>query len=71
MKELTRKQKLAALAAFALLNLSQAMRLLMKHGSDVIFGLQGRTWAFGCLALCVVTLAVAVGAMLKQDKPQQ
>lgn len=47
-----------------------ATLFLFKHGSELVFGLQSRTWGFGMLALQVCLVVALLSLMLKPDTPQ-
>ena len=63
-----------ALGAVALANsamfLSFGASRLFKHGSELVFGLQARTWGFVLLGLAIVGLAGAIGVLVSSQKPR-
>jgi hypothetical protein len=50
---------------------SSAAGRLFKHGSELVFGLEARTWGFATLALAVICIGGAIAVMVQPDKPQQ
>ena len=43
---------------------------LLKHGSEHVFGLDGRTWAFALLGLAVVGIAAAIAILVSAQNPR-
>jgi hypothetical protein len=42
---------------------------MLKHGSESVFGLDGRVWAFALLGLAVVGAGVAIALLVSARKP--
>jgi len=63
-KQEKQKRLRLSLAAVLICNsvvmLSMASGFLFKHGPELIFGLQARTWGFGVLGLMIVSLTFAM-----------
>jgi hypothetical protein len=59
----------AVLLANAGMLLSFGSSRMLKHGSESVFGLDGRVWAFALLGLAVVGVGAAIALMVSARKP--
>ena len=64
------KRLLVVAPAISSVSAAIAAGLLFKHGSELVFGLQARTWGFAVLALSLFCIAGAIAVLMQPHKPE-